>query len=340
MQRCDAQSAAQLHVPIEEASSVAEARRQAAAIGRSLGFDEAAGGALALGVTEAASNIVKHAGRGDMLLRAVGINGARGIEVLALDAGPGIANLSESLRDGHSTAGSPGTGLGTLSRMTRGLEIYSRPGKGTALRFVLWPRDAQAQRAALGVVCLPKPGETACGDGWAVTEQAERRVMFVVDGLGHGPDAAAAARSAIATALAQAARAPAEIIAAVDAALRATRGAAAGVAVTETGSDFCTFCGVGNISAVIYAEGSGRSMVSHNGTLGHQVRKIQEFRYPLAPGALCVMHTDGLGTRWALDAYPGLAQRHPALIAALLYRDFARGRDDVTVLAARHESPP
>lgn len=334
MQVCDAHSAAQLRVRIEDPSSVSEARRQAASLSVARRFDDTLAGALALAVTEAASNIVKHAGRGEIIVRALTPEGAAGIEVVALDSGPGIADLAESLRDGHSTAGSPGTGLGTLSRMTCELEIYTRPGQGTVLRFALWQRGARTPAPApFGVVCLPMPGESACGDGWAIIEAPTRRVVVVADGLGHGPDAAIAARTAVAIATTHAARTPAEIVAALDAGLRATRGAAACVAALDYGRGLCTFCGVGNISACLHAAGNGRSMVSHNGTLGHQVRKIQQFEYPLPPGALCILHSDGLATRWRLEAYPGVERRHPALIAALLYRDFCRGRDDVTVLA-------
>ena len=47
------------------------------------------------------------------------------------------------------------------------------------------------------------------------------------------------------------------------------------------------------------------------------------------------MHSDGLTTHWTLERLPGLAARHPSLIAGVLYRDFKRGRDDVTVVVAR-----
>lgn len=327
----------QLRIAIEDRSSVAEARREAAALGGACGFDETVAGELALAVTEAATNVVKHATRGELLLRHLTSDGTAGVEVIALDKGPGIPNITESLRDGHSTAGSPGTGLGTLQRMTSGLEIYSRPGSGTIVRFEVWPRGPRSSSPSAGAVCLPKGGEAACGDGWAVIGDARQRVFFVVDGLGHGADAAAAARAALAAAAKHASRPPGDIMAAVDAALRSTRGAAASVAVVQPALGLCTYCGVGNIAASIHANGTARSMVSHNGILGHQVRKIQEFQYPFPRGALCIIHSDGLATRWSLDAYPGLELRHPALIAAALYRDHSRGRDDVTVLALRNE---
>jgi hypothetical protein len=214
--------------------------------------------------------------------------------------------------------------------------MYSRPGKGTLLRFEVWPRGAGAPAARAGIVSLPLPGEPACGDGWTIVEEKGRRVLFVVDGLGHGVDAAVAARAAVAAVEAHAARPPAQIIEAVDGALKPTRGAAACVAVLPVGAGVCTFCGVGNIAASIHLNGTSRSMVSYSGILGHQVRRIQEFQYPFPEGALCVIHSDGLATRWSLGDYPGLDRRHPSLVAAALYRDFRRGRDDVTVMAVRN----
>src|SRR5262249_13074084 len=114
-----------------------------------------------------------------------------------------------------------------------------------------------------------------------------------------------------------------------------TRGAAVAVAELDLDAGLLRFAGVGNISATVFAAGVSRSAVSHNGTVGHEARKFQEFTYPFPRGALLVMHSDGLATHWRLDGYAGLAARHPALVAGVLYRDFKRGRDDVTVLAIR-----
>jgi hypothetical protein len=81
--------------------------------------------------------------------------------------------------------------------------------------------------------------------------------------------------------------------------------------------------------------GVSKTLVSDNGTLGANVRKMQEFSQPWAPETLVVVHSDGLGTQWNLVDYPGLSHRHPSLVAAILYRDFRRIRDDVTVVVAR-----
>jgi len=66
-----------------------------------------------------------------------------------------------------------------------------------------------------------------------------------------------------------------------------------------------------------------------------EVRKIAEFNYPWSSQSTLIMHSDGLMRRWNLQLYPGLSQRHPSLIAAVLYRDYNRDHDDVTVLVAK-----
>jgi hypothetical protein len=124
---------------------------------------------------------------------------------------------------------------------------------------------------------------------------------------------------------------------AVHEALRSTRGAAAAVAVLEPRREACTFCGIGNIVFRIHAGGSCRHMVSHNGILGHQVRKFQVFSYRFPRGALCIAHSDGIAPRWDLNHYPGLSARHPSLVAGVLFRDHRRGRDDATVVVVRNE---
>ena len=333
-----ATSARQRVVPISDASGVADARRAVAALAVSAAFDETVAGSAALAVTEAATNIAKHAREGAIVMRLLAGRGAEGIEVLAIDKGPGMANVAASMRDGHSTTGTAGAGLGALSRVASGLDIWSRPGGGTLLRFEIWPTAAARTGAGLaaGVICTEKSGEDACGDGWAVVQGRGRLIVLVVDGLGHGFEAATAARTAIETVQAKAHLDAPNLMDALHGALRPTRGAAAALAMLQPESELCMFCGVGNISASIRSAGTSRSMVSHNGTLGHSVRKIQEFQYPFPKGSLLMMHSDGLATHWDLAAYPGIEARHPAVIAAGLYRDHSRGRDDLTVLTLRN----
>jgi anti-sigma regulatory factor (Ser/Thr protein kinase) len=332
-------------IQVHEPSQVGEARRFAAAMSRLLVFDDTISGKAALVVTEVASNIVKHGGGGVLLLSPLERAGITGLEILALDKGPGMENLATCCRDGFSTAGSPGTGFGAIARSADFLTVYTLPRRvgglaGTALLARLWARPTSRGRDALelGAVWLPKLLEPVCGDGWALHEEPGRVLVMVADGLGHGSMAASASREAVRVLRERSQLGPAELIHAIHAALRSTRGAAIAVAAIDLQARTLHFAGVGNISGTIVTGETSRSVVSHNGTVGHEMRKVQEFSYPFPSLALLVMHSDGLATHWDLEQYPGLALREPALIAGVLYRDHQRGRDDVTVLALR-EAP-
>ena len=96
--------------------------------------------------------------------------------------------------------------------------------------------------------------------------------------------------------------------------------------------DHLGFAGIGNIGASLVSATQVRGLASLPGIVGGQYRKAQVFDYAHANGKLLIMYSDGLQSRWNLENYPGLVHRHPAVIAAVLHRDFCRGRDDVTVL--------
>jgi anti-sigma regulatory factor (Ser/Thr protein kinase) len=324
-----------LVVPVGEESQVGEARRSARRMASGLGLDEVVAERAAIVASEAARNIVTHGGGGMVAIQPIG-HPPRGIAILGLDRGRGIGDVASAMRDGHSTAGTPGEGLGAMSRVGSAFDLWSAPGKGTALVAEVWTAGQRPpSRLASGALSVAKPGERVCGDGWAVVELEDRAVFAVVDGLGHGPAAADAARMAIEVVRRTADQAPRDIVDATHAALRATRGAALAVAALDLETGELRYAGLGNVAGAIVGVGVSRRLVSLAGTVGHAVRSIQEFSYSLPEGAVLVMHSDGIATHWDAAAYPGLAARHPALLAGVLFRDHARGRDDATVLAAR-----
>ncbi|ARV60942.1 serine/threonine protein kinase [Nostocales cyanobacterium HT-58-2] len=333
-----------LALPILESSQAGEARRQAIALANRLGFNETQRGKVSIVVTEVANNLVNHARDGLLLLQAIDKDNIHGLEVLALDKGPGIDNISECMRDGFSTTGTPGNGLGAINRLSYFFDIHSILDVGTALLSRLWANSISTSftpnNLELGVVCLPKAGEEVCGDAWAYEISQERSLLLVADGLGHGPLAARASTEAVRVFHENAHRSPQEIIEAAHVALRGTRGAALAIAEINFEQQSVRFAGVGNIAGSIFSNEKTYNLVSHNGTVGHEVRKIQEFTYPWHPGALLILHSDGLGTQWRLERYPGLIHKHPSLTAGVLYRDFNRARDDVTVLAVRESVSP
>lgn len=399
---------APLHLRVDDASQVGEARRAATAYADALGFGEEGRGRVALVATEAAGNLAKHARGGGALLvqrawtlsdrtldDAAGAGGAGGaapaaalaMEILSVDAGPGMADPARCLADGYSTAGSPGTGLGAMRRLADTFTVDSHPGRGTVLlaRVGDAPRGPEADDAAsaIGAVNVPYPGETVCGDAWAVVHDDTGLVVLVADGLGHGPAAQAAAAASVQVLFAAAGAhdpadaadaggsrrgggpgtqggasaereawvggvrragaplpAPGDVLARAHAALRPTRGAAVAVAHVDLRTGQLRFAGTGNVAASLLAgspvgDARSRSLVSHNGIVGHQMRPPQEFAHGWEDDTLLVLASDGLRPQWRLEDYPGLTRRHPALVAGTLWRDHTRGRDDATLVVVR-----
>jgi anti-sigma regulatory factor (Ser/Thr protein kinase) len=317
---------------IGDESGIGEARRAAVTLAGAAGFNETEAGKLAIAVTEAAANVLKHAGGGEILLRTT----ENGIEMLAIDKGPGIADLQDALRDGRSSAGTAGIGLGAISRLAGSFDVYTGAGLGTALvaqfhRANYRPTPHLRAELEIGAAQAPYPGEEVSGDAWVSADYS----IFVADGLGHGFHAAAAAQEAVKTFEEHRRRATGDVVGAIHLALRSTRGAAVAVAAIDPDRHAVRFCGIGNISGVIVAAGLRRGMMSHNGTAGHEASRIVPLEYPLPEGALLVMHSDGISAKWDLSSYPGLASRHASLVAAVLYRDFRRRTDDATVVVAR-----
>lgn len=323
-------------VDLRQIDDVGHARRCAAQHAQGLGFSATELGRIAICVTEASTNTVQH-GHGGELLLSSGNHGRPSLTMLALDRGPGMANVAQSMRDGHSSRGTSGNGLGAISRLSDTFDIFSAAGRGAAVLMQFWPGGRPPARSGMqfGGVSVPVQGEELCGDGWSAVERDDRAVVLVSDGLGHGPFAHEASATAVEAFERSAAMAPAEIVDTINGGLKSTRGAAAAVTEILYKHRTVRFCGVGNVSGAVVSNGRQRHMVSHHGTLGHDVRKLQEFQYPWSGDSLLILTTDGIQTRWDLDAYPGLSQRHPALIAGVLYRDFQRERDDSTVVVAR-----
>jgi len=332
----------QIPISSADSSQIGQARRKATALAKSLAFSDVRAGELSILVTEAARNIAAHANEGHLILTpwAFSENSA-GIDVFALDRGPGIRDIHAALEDGYSTAGTAGQGLGAITRLASFVEIYSNPSvpnSGTAL-FARVKREvnkADPAQPQFGAISIPLATEQVCGDSWHAELSPTRSILIVADGLGHGPIAAEASVEAIRIFKDSSSNPPDRILTGIHAALAKTRGAAVSIAELLPESQTIHFAGAGNVAGVVLTPGKPRNMVSMNGTVGHSVAKFQQFSYPCERNALLILHSDGLTSRWNLDLYPGLASRHPALIAAVLYRDFCRGRDDVTILALRN----
>ncbi|MGY2192532.1 ATP-binding protein [Pseudomonas pergaminensis] len=318
---------------IEDSSQIGHARRVAQRFAEQLGFDETDAGRVALVATELASNVLKHADHGALHLRATG-NG--GVELIAMDRGQGF-DLDSCLVDGFSTGGTQGIGLGAISRLAQVFDAHADQ-RGTAILARLYPRGSTTKDIRYGVSQHSLHDDPHCGDAWHLAIEPGRFSVMMADGLGHGEHAERAARAGEDVFARYAFADSTVLMNDMHIGMNGTRGGAMAVAQYDAHADNLRFTGVGNIGASLIGPGKSRGLASHPGIVGVQFRKAQPFDYAQVAGQLLILYSDGLKSRWNLSDYPGLVHRHPALIAAILHRDFCRGRDDVTVFVIALEA--
>ena len=320
---------------VADSSHVAAARQGVHKLVRDLEFDETQRGRAAVVATEVVTNMIRHAGGGTFTVRPLVSDSALGIEMLAVDSGPGMADFEQSALDGVSTGGSAGTGLGAIRRLSDEFDVNTEHGIWTILRAALWNRlPVAALQVQVGAIVVPKRGETVSGDAWSMCHDDDGVTILVADGLGHGPEAGRASSLAASVLADRPGATPAQLLERSHGLLRHTRGAAVALIRREWAGEV-RFVGIGNIVASIIERERRQAMVSHNGIVGHNMNRLHEYRYDWPAGAMLVAHSDGLESRWDLSAHPGIAAHHPSIIAAMLYRHHSRGRDDVVVVVAK-----
>jgi anti-sigma regulatory factor (Ser/Thr protein kinase) len=321
---------------IEDSSQIGHARRTAQKLAETIGFDATDAGRVALVATELASNVLKHATRGELHLRTLPFKDGHGIEMLAVDRAQGF-DVHACLTDGFSTGGTQGIGLGAVSRQTDVFDVYA-DSRGAVLLARLYPRTHKVVDLRLGVSQHSLANDPACGDVWHLAIDGQNLSVLVIDGLGHGEEAERAGRAGEKAFAHAPFASPVLLLEDIHQAMIGTRGGALAFAQFDAQLDKLTFTGIGNIGASLIAADKSRGLASHPGIVGGQYRKAQPFDYAHVNGHLLIMYSDGLQSRWNLHDYPGLVHRHPAVIAAVLHRDFCRGRDDVTVLVVALEA--
>jgi anti-sigma regulatory factor (Ser/Thr protein kinase) len=327
---------------VDDVVVAAGVRRAAVALGTEIGLPPAKVADVAIVAMETATNLARHADDGMLLLRVRRLDDRVGIELVAIDHGPGMADIAESARDGHSTGGTLGIGMGAIARLADDLDIYSRAGSGTVLALTLWDTPPVPVSWADGI-SRPIDGEEVCGDGYAARDIDGRRQIMLCDGLGHGPLAALAAAAVVTEFRTAPPAGPKAVLEHIHARTRHTRGVVAAVAELDRDDETIRFAGIGNIAAVVHRAVDAtdgrreprRGLVSLPGIVGQQRPDIREFDAPFPEGSLVVLHSDGLSSRWTFDDHPGLTTHSPLVIAAVLLRSVARRRDDASVLVAR-----
>lgn len=279
--------------------------------------------------TELATNILRHTAGGYVLTRPTG----GGLELLAVDHGPGMPD-----EPGPPRAGGLEVGLAGVRRRASVFDTYSTR-SGTVVLVRIRAAESGAGRWRWGGVTVPLGGAGASGDAWAVAAVESDVAALVVDGLGHGPEAAAAAGAAVEAFERQRAADNwlTDFPRRAHEAMRGTRGGVLGLCWIEPGESRLSFVGVGNITCRVLTGSDHHQVLGQHGTLGTSLRPPRPHpairTWPA--GSTAVLTSDGIDTRWDPARWPGLLRHDPAVIAAVVHRDHARGNDDAAVLVVK-----
>jgi anti-sigma regulatory factor (Ser/Thr protein kinase) len=329
-------NSAHLEFNVSDRSYFAIIKKELHLLTSTLGFSPGKVGEVDIVVAEIITNLVKHAGGGKLLVKLIEDREVPGIELISVDNGPGMVDVSRMVADGVSTKNTLGNGLGAMKRLSEIFQVYSLKNSGTVILCRIYKHELPVAKentiAEIKSLTLPKNGEKECGDGFhSITNNKEIR-LFMGDGLGHGPDAALAVQTGI-QAFAECMHPdPAEVVRHIHASVKKTRGLVGTVGILNFQKRKWDFCGVGNIQTKINSNISSGGYMPYNGIIGMnipQTLKSREFNYE--PGQHIIMCSDGIKSRWDTLKYPSIIRYDISLMAALIWKDFSRTTDDISI---------
>ncbi|MFE6282674.1 SpoIIE family protein phosphatase [Streptomyces sp. NPDC057877] len=224
-------------------------------------------------------------------------------------------------------------GLGVVRAHSAEFDCYSTR-RGTVVYARLGAPAEGAWR--FGGVNVPLGGDGESGDAWAVTP-GRRLAALVVDGLGHGPAASLASRAAVAAFDDGPVTDPGHLVPRAHEAMRGTRGGVLGACLIDPDGGTFTYAAVGNVTGRVLTGGRTTHLLDRPGTLGTHlpVPSVRLQQGAWEPGSTLVLTSDGIRSGWSLDGHPRLLEHHPAIVAAVVHREYARPTDDATVLVVR-----
>ena len=331
-----------LHVAFQayDRSYFAILKKEIHVIAVSAGFSENKVGEIDLVIAELVSNLVKHAGGGRLLVKLIEESDLQGIEIISVDDGIGMTDISKMVADGVSTKNTLGHGLGAMRRMSDVFQVYSHKDWGTVILIRIFekslPHFKKPPVADIKTVITPKPGETACGDGFYSVVNSRYIKLLLGDGLGHGPDAEKAVRMAGEAFTNCVENEPPEIIRYINGQVKRTRGLVASVAVFDMQARKWKICGVGNITTRITQPDGMKNYTAYNGIIGLNVpNTLNSVEVDFEKNQYVLMCSDGLKTKWDLVKYPAILRYDLSILCSTLLKDHSRNTDDMSVMACK-----
>ena len=328
-------------IAVIHGSDVNGARQRAQAMALAIGFDDTASAEVALAVSELGTNLLTHTKGGTLTLTPL-VDGQRiGMQVISQDRGPGTADVEQAPRDGCSTVGGQGYGLGTVSRLMDELEIVSEPGTGGGTRIACrrWLRAdvcrATPSPLTFGAASRAHPKMTENGDAFVIKCWDESVLVAVIDGLGHGPLAQRAAQTAR-QCVERHVEQPLDVIfRGVGRACRATRGVVMALARFDRGGTQLTFASIGNIEVRVFGSVKPTNFPVRRGIVGVNTPNPPVTQHRWQPNRVLVLHSDGLTTPWRWEDFRDLRSASASVMARRLLQTLAKDDDDATVLVVK-----
>lgn len=304
------------------------------------GFDEKKVGEIDIVVAEMVSNLVKHAGGGEVWAGIVKIDGIDALELISVDGGVGITDISRMMVDGVSTKNTLGHGLGAMKRLSDVFQMYSLKDWGTVLliRILKEPKPLFMKPLKMEIrsLLLPKPGEVECGDGFFYSNNSHHLKLFLGDGLGHGKEAARAVEKAGEAFLNCPETDPAQIIRFINTEVKKTRGLVGTVMVFDWKKAQWHTCGVGNIYTRFISPVQTRNYMPYNGIIGLNVpRSLNVQVIDHENGQVLLAASDGLKSKLDTQKYSSIWRYDLSVLSAALIKDFGRFTDDSSVAACK-----
>lgn len=325
---------------VEDKSYVSFLKREIHNLATNAGFSSQRTGEIDIIVSELSSNLIKFVGVGEFLYRIA--TDAKGdfFELFCIDAGRGIPNLAQMMKDGSTTSQTLGQGLGAVKRLSDASSIYTLRNWGTVVHSKIYkevqPNFVRRENIELGVVQVNMPGEAQCGDGYAVKYAHGGVFFFLGDGLGHGDHAYDAVQAAITAFKACRERSLVSIFQYIHQEVKKTRGLVGTIAFLDFKTNKWSLCGIGNISTSIFTGLEVKNYTPYNGIIGLNIpRTLTESVFEVQKFQTLVMHSDGLRSRWNLSSLAGLLKHPSSIIAGTLFKEHARRTDDMSVLVAK-----
>lgn len=335
---------------------IGKVRRYIAEKSKETGFSSIEIGEISIVVNELCSNLIKHHSvEGKIIFKRLEMNGRVGIEIIAEDKGPGILNVDEVIKDGISTKGTMGGGLGATKRLMDSFELYSRTntnlgkyigyghfvennGIGTILITQKWLKnglDIGKKEVKISVMSRPYMGCKVNGDVYYIKEFNNKVILALIDGLGHGIEANKAAIRAKELLEENNYKPLKELLYSIDNGMKNTRGAVIGVCIIDKETKIFQYGSIGNVQLRYILNNKTKKFIATNGTLGVSLNtrvNVQQSSYE--NGGIIAMNTDGISNKWEYDEYLDIPLHNPAVLSNMIFRDFARDNDDATVLVA------